>query len=152
MEDRGVLLQLIEDYPNLINSLETVTDLWGWSGDLSTAIGSVHSDDNYEIAENLKFLILYSFNKEGFFIHITKSKAKFLIQLNYTKGKIPPQGKKEALFVFPWYHSPHNNEQVLREKLLKSIIRDFSPSIPKEKEMLQEVIYNCKVILSEVKV
>lgn len=150
MEDREVLLQLIEDYPNLINSLEGVTDLSNWLKDLRKAIESIYGRDSYYVIENLKFLVLYLFNKKGFFIYLTKSKDRFLIQLGYTKED--PKNMKGVVDVFVWYQSSHNNEQVLREKLLKGIIRDYNPSIPKEKEMLQEVIYNCKVILSEVKV
>lgn len=150
MEDREVLLQLIEDYPNLINSLEGVTDLSNWLKDLRKAIESIYGRDSYYVIENLKFLVLYLFNKKGFFIYLTKSKDRFLIQLGYTKED--PKSMKGVVDVFVWYQSSHNNEQVLREKLLKGIIRDYNPSIPKEKEMLQEVIYNCKVILSEVKV
>ena len=150
MEDKEVLLQLIEDYPNLINSLEKVTNLFNWSNDLSKAIRSIcggENRDNLDVKENLKFLILYLFNKKGFFIYIAKSKGDiFLIQLGYTKED--PESMKDATTVFRWYQNLDNNEQVIREKLLKGIIRDSSPSIPKEKEMLQEVIYNCKVISS----
>lgn len=149
MEDREVLLRLIEDYPNLINSLEGETDLANWSTNLRRAIESIYGGDNYDVKENLKFLILYLFNKEGFFIHLTKSEDILFIQLDYTKED--PERMKGAIIVFVWYRSPHNNEQALREKLLKSIIEDFKPSIPEEKEMLQEVIYNCKIILDEMK-
>lgn len=148
MEEREVLLQLIEDYPNLINSLEGETDLANWSNNLRRAIESIYGD-NYDVKENLKFLILYLFNKEGFFIHLTKSEDTLFIQLDYTKED--PERMKGAIIVFVWYRSSHNNEQALREKLLKSIIEDFKPSIPEEKEMLQEVIYNCKIILDEMK-
>lgn len=151
MEDREVLLRLIEDYPYLINSLEGVTNLFNWLNDLREAIGSIYRrGSSYDITENLKFLILYLFNKEGFFIYITKSKDKFLIQLYYTKED--PKSVKGAITVFLWYQSSHDNEQVLREILLKSIIEEFRPSIPKEKEMLIEVIYNCKIILGEMKI
>ena len=150
MEDREVLLKLIEDYPNLINSLEKVTDLDSWTKDLRNAVRSIYSGTGYsayDVKENLKFLILYLFNKKGFFIYIAKSKGDiFLIQLGYTKED--PESMKDATTVFRWYQNLDNNEQVIREKLLKGIIRDSSPSIPKEKEMLQEVIYNCKVISS----
>lgn len=151
MEDKEVLLQLIEDYPNLINSLKEVTDLSNWSKDLRNAVRSIYSGGRYDfdVTENLKFLILYFFNEKGFFIHTAKAKDRFLMKLSYIKEglKIP----EDAISVFYGYSSFHNNEQVLREKLLKNIMRDFSPSIPKEKEMLQEVIYSCKVISSEEK-
>lgn len=151
MEDREVLLQLIEDYPYLINSLEGGTNLFNWLNDLREAIGSIYRrGSSYDITENLKFLILYLFNKKGFFIYITKSKDKFLIQLYYTKED--PKSVKGAITVFLWYQSSHDNEQTLREILLKSIIEEFRPSIPKEKEMLIEVIYNCKIILGEMKI
>ena len=150
MEDREVLLKLIEDYPNLINSLESVTDLDSWLKDFRKAIRSIYDGDNHDVAENLKFLILYLFNKKGFFIHINKFKDEFFVQLGYTKGD--PKNLEEAVAVFTWHESSHNNEQVLREKLLKGIIEDYSPSIPKEKEMLQEVIYNCNVTSSGAKV
>lgn len=150
MEDREVLLQLIEDYPNLINSLEGETDLANWSNNLRRAIESIYGGDNYDVKENLKFLILYLFNKEGFFIHLTKSEDMLFIQLDYTKED--PERMKGVITVFVWYRSPYyNNEQAFREKLLKSIIEDFKFSIPEEKEMLQEVIYNCKIILDEMK-
>lgn len=156
MEDREVLLKLIEDYPNLINSLEGVTDLPKWLIDFREAIGSIYRGDCYEVAENLKFLILYLFDQEGFFIHIDKSGDYFYVQLGYTKGDLKSikgdlKSIKGAIAVFHWFQSPNNNEQAIREKLLKNIIRDFRPSIPKEKEILQKVIYNCKVISSEVK-
>lgn len=150
MEDREVLLRLIEDYPNLINSLKGETDLVNWSNNLRRAIKSIYGGFNYDVIENLKFLILYLFNKEGFFIRITKSNDTFFIQLYYTKEA--PKRMEGVLTVFVWYRSSPNNEQAFREKLLKSIIEDFKFSIPKEKEMLQEVIYNCKVISDEVKV
>ena len=149
MEDREVLLRLIEDYPNLINSLEEVTDLPNWSNDLREAIGSIYSGDSYYVTENLKFLIFYLFNPGGFFIHVTKTRAGFSLQLCYTKGD--PKSMKGAITVFLWYSSSDNNEQAIREELLKGIIGDFRPLVPKEKEMLQEVIYNCKVISEEVK-
>lgn len=149
MEDREVLLRLIEDYPNLINSLEEVTDLPNWSNDLRRAIGSIYSGDHYYVTENLKFLIFYLFNTRGFFIHVTKTRGGFSLQLCYTKGDF--KSMKGAITVFLWYSSSDNNEQAIREELLKGIMGDFKPSIPKEKEMLQEVIYNCKVISEEVK-
>ena len=149
MGDREVLLKLIEDYPNLINSLEEVTDLPKWSNDLRGAIGSIYSGDNYYVTENLKFLTLYLLNTRGFFIYITKTNVGFSLQLAYTKGDL--KSMKGAITVFLWYSSSDNNEQAIREELLKGIIGDFKPSISKEKEMLQEVIYNCKVISSEVK-
>lgn len=153
MEDREVLLQLIEDYPNLINSLEKVTNLFNWSNDLRNAVRSIYSGNKlyFDVTENLKFLILYLLDREGFFIYIRelKLREKFFIQLGYIKEGL--ESLEDATTVFYWYSSFHDNEQVLREKLLKNIMRDFSPSIPKEKEMLQEVIYSCKVISSEVK-
>lgn len=149
MEDREVLLRLIEDYPNLINSLKGETDLANWSNNLRRAIGSIYDGNNYDVTENLKFLILYLFNKKGFFIHITKSKDKFFTQLDYTKEDL--KRMEGVITVFLWYQSSHNNEQAFREELLKGIMGDFKLSIPEEKEMLQEVIYNCKVILDEVR-
>ena len=154
MEDREVLLQLIEDYPNLINSLEKVTNLFNWSNDLRKAIGSICSGGNRDdrgVTENLKFLILYLFDKKGFFVYLHQGRysEKFFIQLGYIKEGL--ENLEDATAVFIWDSSFHDNEQVLREKLLKCILRNYNFTIPKEKEMLQEVIYNCKVILSKDK-
>lgn len=154
MEDKEVLLQLIEDYPNLINSLENVTNLFNWSNDLSKAIKSICSGGNrdyIDVKENLKFLILYLFDKKGFFIYLHQSRytEKFSIILGYIKEGL--ENLKDATAVFVWGSSFSDNEQVIREKLLKCILRIHNPTIPKEKEMLQEVIYNCKVISSKDK-
>lgn len=155
MEDKEVLLRLIEDYPNLINSLEKVTNLFNWSNDLSKAIRSICSEGNrdyLDVKENLKFLILYLFDKKGFFIYLHQSMydtKKFFIQLGYIKEGL--KNLEDATAVFIWDSSFHDNEQVLREKLLKCILRIHNLTIPKEKEMLQEVIYNCKVISSKDK-
>ena len=155
MEDREVLLQLIEDYPNLINSLEKVTNLFNWSNDLSKAIRSIcggENRDNLDVKENLKFLILYLFDKKGFFVYLKQSiynTKEFFILLGYIKEGL--ENLKDAIAVFIWDSSFHDNDQVLREKLLKCILRNYDLTIPKEKEMLQEVIYNCKVISSKDK-
>lgn len=150
MEDREVLLRLIEDYPNLINSLEEGADIENWLKNFYKAIRSIYSENDDDVLENLRFLILYLFNKKGFFILLSEFKGWFYIRLCYTEED-PKSQEGLVIAFFSSYQSSHNNEQVLREKLLKNIIGNFKPSIPKEKEMLQEVIYNCEIVFEELK-